>query len=174
MVIKLLKVIRTRINMCKLQSICFFISVYEGRLVVCLIGGHVDIYKMGMSGKVFFVPLETFWWVGGAWCWSYDIWSSVAKVVDYQTIFWLKIKLNRRWKLDGNFFHLIRSMPWARSHALIPWSYYIYWFSTLVYEHYITPLQGRAKKLFHEGYTLQLWPIVSNKVSVHCSVAISL
>jgi hypothetical protein len=60
MVIKLLKVIRTRINMCKLQSICFFISVYEGRLVVCLIGGHVDIYKMGMSGKVFFVPLETF------------------------------------------------------------------------------------------------------------------
>jgi hypothetical protein len=81
------------------------ISIYEGRLFVCLfwfvsyLWGPLDWDAsnrvLGLFGKLSRRR--------GAWAWFHGVWTCSAKVLEYWMSFSLKIKLNCIWKLQRNW-----------------------------------------------------------------------
>ncbi len=140
MVIKLLEVIGTKIKMCKYNEfVSWYLYMKEGCLFVCLSGWYLqngDVWRSVVCAIGKFLMCMVLKLRHLELC-SKSCWLS--------SHFWLKIQLNRFWKLDGIFFHLLRSVAWARSPGINPLKLRYILILNTVSQHYISSLQGRAQ-----------------------------
>ncbi len=76
-------------------------NIYLRKVVVLLCS--YEIHRTGMLQIVLLVSLESSGRGGGAWTWFHDIWTCIAKVLEYWMISSLKVKLNRSWNFRRNW-----------------------------------------------------------------------
>ncbi len=91
-----------------------FFNIYLRRNVVCLFclylwdppNQYASHYILGIFGKLSMRR--------GAWAWFHNIWTCMAKVLEYWMNFSLKIKLNHSWKFWRNWNELLMLLERSR------------------------------------------------------------